>query len=74
MDGVAQVYMLGCMGVMIFFGISAYIGFQKEKARKKINKNLITQKRSAGLLFCRSFLSEKMSTQLEHKTGTKQAS
>lgn len=34
MDGVAQVYMLGCMGIMVFFGISAYIGFQKEKARK----------------------------------------
>lgn len=35
MDGVAQVYMLGCMGIMIFFGISAFIGFQKEKKRKQ---------------------------------------
>ncbi len=35
MDGVAQVYMLGCMGIMVFFGISAFIGFQKEKERKK---------------------------------------
>ena len=35
MDGVAQVYMLGCMGMMVFFGISAFVGFQKEKARKQ---------------------------------------
>ena len=34
MDGVAQVYMLGCLAVMVFFGISAFIGFRKEKARK----------------------------------------
>jgi hypothetical protein len=34
MDGVAQVYMLGCMVVMIFFGVSAFVGFQKDKARK----------------------------------------
>lgn len=27
MDGVAQVYMLGCMGIMVFFGISAFVGF-----------------------------------------------
>lgn len=33
--GVAQVYMLGVMGVMIFFGISAFIGFQKAKERKE---------------------------------------
>ncbi len=34
MDGVAQVYMLGCMAVMAFFGVSAFIGFRKEQARK----------------------------------------
>lgn len=34
MDGVAQVYMLGVLGIMVFFGISAFVGFQKEKARK----------------------------------------
>lgn len=34
MDGVAQVYMLGCMAVMALFGVSAFIGFRKDKARK----------------------------------------
>ena len=32
--GVDQVYMLGVMGIMVFFGISAYVGFRKAKARK----------------------------------------
>lgn len=36
--GVAQVYMLGVIGIMIFFGISAFIGMQKEKARNAKKK------------------------------------
>lgn len=35
---VAQIYMIGCMCIMAFFGISAAIGFSKEKARKNANK------------------------------------
>lgn len=38
MNSVAQIYMLGCMGIMVFFGISAFVGFRKAKARKEANK------------------------------------